>query len=183
MAPSNEPSDTALPDRYPPELEATVELEEGGTVAIRPIVPADASEIERAYRAADSGTLLHRFFTAAPHLGDKQIHYLADVDYDRRLALVAFDEDGHGVGIARYEGLTDPEQAEVAVVVHPDWRRRGIAVELLRRLEEPARQRGIAELIAVYLPENRAVASVFNRLGYAPPRLVEGLARVEKRIG
>ncbi len=41
---------------------------------------------------------------------------------------------------------------------------------------------GIAELIAVYLPENRAVARVFERLGYSSSRLADGMARVEKRI-
>lgn len=183
MTQRNDPSEIALPDGYPAQLEGVADLGEAGAITIRPILPADVAQIEKAYEEADSETLLHRFFTAAPNLGAKQIHYLAEVDYDHRLALVAFAEDGQGVGIARYEGLTDPKDAEVAVVVHPDWRRRGIASELLSRLEEPARQRGINELIAVYLPTNRAVAAVFDRLGYDKPRIKDGLARVEKRIG
>ena len=182
MAQSDEPIDTAVPEGYPSHLEGVADLAMGGRVAIRPIVPADVAEIERAYAEADSETLLHRFFTAAPHLGERQIHYLAEVDYERRLALVAFDDDGHGVGIARYEGLTDPTRAEVAVVVHAEWRRHGIATELLSRLEEPARQEGIDEFIAVYLPTNRAVAAVFEHLGYGRPKIVDGLARVEKHL-
>lgn len=183
MTENLDPADAARPEGYPSHLEAVANLGDGETITIRPIVPADVAEIERAYQAADSDTLFHRFFTAAPALSDKQIHYLAEVDYDRRLALVAFAEDGHGVGIARYEGLTDPARAEVAVVVHPDRRRLGIATELLGRLEQPARERGITELVAVYLPTNRAVAGVFERLGYGQPRIVDGLAQVEKQIG
>lgn len=173
---------STVPEGYPNDLEDRVTLADGSAVLFRPVLPSDASEIARAYAAADAETLFHRFFTAAPNIGEKQIHYLAEVDYQRRLALVALDDKEHGVGIARYEGLSDPNRAEVAVVVHPDWRRRGIATELLTRLEGPAHQRGIGELIAVYLPENRAVARVFDRLGYTPPRLVDGMARVEKRI-
>ncbi len=180
---TNDWTDTAPPTGYPADLEAVVVLRDGEEVMIRPILPADAAEIERAYQEADAETLLHRFFTAAPHIGDKEIHYLAEVDYDRRLALVAFSPEGRGVGVARYEGLSDTGRAEVAVVVHPDWRRRGIATELLRRLEEPARRRGIEEFVAVYLPANNAVAEVFRGLDYEPPRLVDGLVRVEKRIG
>ena len=172
-----------VPAGYPRELEASIHLADGTALTIRPILPTDADEMEAAYRAADAETLRHRFFTAAPHIGAKQIHYLADVDYDRRLALVAFSDGGEGVGIARYEGLGDPDTAEVAVVVHSDWRRRGIATELLRRLEAPARQRGIEEFEAVYLPENDAVAGVFDRIGYSPPVLEDGLVRVRKRIG
>lgn len=171
-----------VPDGYPSDLEDRVALADGSRVLFRPVLPSDATEIARAYAAADAETLFHRFFTAAPNIGNEQIHYLAEVDYQRRLALVAIDEEGNGVGIARYEGLTDPRRAEVAVVVHPDWRRRGIATEMLARLEGPARQRGVDDLIAVYLPENRAVAGVFDRLGYARPRLVDGMARVEKRM-
>ena len=171
-----------VPEGYPSELEAAVVLDDGAAVTFRPILPEDGTEIARAYAEADADTLFHRFFTAAPNIGEKQIHYLSEVDYKRRLALVALDADGHGVGIARYESLTDPAQAEVAVVVHSEWRRRGIATELLGRLEDPALRQGITELIAVYLPENRAVARVFELLGYSSPRLADGLARVEKRI-
>ena len=175
-------AEPTVPEGYPSDLESTVVLGDGSAVSFRPILPEDGTEIARAYAEADADTLFHRFFTAPPNIGEKQINYLSEVDYQRRLALVALDEDGHGVGIARYESLTDSTRAEVAVVVHADWRRRGIATELLGRLEDPARRRGIAELIAVYLPENRAVAAVFERLGYSSPRLADGLARVEKRI-
>ncbi len=177
------PADSELPIGYPRELEGHFELSDGRSVQIRPILPEDVDDIAEAIAHADSETLLHRFFTAAPHLSDKQIHYLAEVDYRRRLALVAADDEGQGVAVARYECHTGCAVAEVAVVVAPEWRTGGLATELLRRLEAPARENGFTELDAVYLPENRPIAKVFEHLGYSDQRIEDGLARVSKNLG
>lgn len=178
---SNE-SSGEMPSDYPTELEDLLELPDGRRVQIRPIRASDAPELAAAIEQADRETLIHRFFTAAPHLSEKQIHYLADVDYHRRLALVAVDEDGHGAAIARYESHPDSDVAEVAIVVAPEWRQQGLATELIRRLEAPARDRGVVAFDAVYLPENRAVAGVFRRLGYTEQRVEDGLAHVFKSL-
>lgn len=176
------PSDSELPIGYPRELEGHFELSDGRNVQIRPILPEDVDDLAEAIAHADSETLLHRFFTAAPHLSEKQIHYLAEVDYRSRLALVAADEEGQGVAVARYECHADCSVAEVAVVVAPEWRTGGLATELLHRLEEPARRNGFKELDAVYLPENRPIARVFERLGYSEQRIEDGVARVSKAL-
>ncbi|MEA2023401.1 MAG: GNAT family protein [Actinomycetota bacterium] len=177
------PGDSELPIGYPRELEGHFELSDGRKVQIRPILPKDVDDLAEAIAHADSQTLLHRFFTAAPHLSEKQIHYLAEVDYRRRLALVAADIDGRGVAVARYECHSDSTVAEVAVVVAPEWRSGGLATEMLRRLEAPARENGFTELDAVYLPENHPIARVFEHLGYSDQRIEDGLARVSKNLG
>ena len=176
------PTDSELPEGYPRELEGEFELSDGRNVRIRPILPADVDDLTEAIAHADSETLLHRFFTAAPHLSEKQIHYLAEVDYRRRLALVAADGEGRGVAVARYECHSNCSAAEVAVVVAPEWRTGGLATELLKRLEEPARKSGFSEFDAVYLPENRPIAKVFERLGYSEQHIEDGLARVSKPL-
>ncbi len=179
----NWPTDSELPTGYPRELEGDFDLSDGRNVRIRPILPEDVDDIAEAIEQADSETLLHRFFTAAPHLSAKQIHYLAEVDYRRRLALVAADSEGRGVAVARYECHTDSSVADVAVVVAPEWRSGGLATEMLHRLEAPARRNGFTTLDAVYLPENRPIAKVFERLGYSEQRIEDGVARVSKTLG
>ncbi|MCJ7781123.1 MAG: GNAT family N-acetyltransferase [Acidimicrobiia bacterium] len=176
------PIDSALPTGYPRELEGDFDLSDGRNVRIRPILPEDVDDLAEAIEQADSVTLLHRFFTAAPRLSEKQIHYLAEVDYRRRLALVAADSDGRGVAVARYECHADSNVAEVAVVVAPEWRSGGLATEMLRRLEGPARRNGFAVLDAVYLPENHPIAKVFRHLGYSEQRIEDGIARVSKPL-
>ena len=176
------PTDAELPIGYPKELEGHFDLSDGRNVRIRPILPEDVDDLADAIAHADSETLLHRFFTAAPNLSEKQIHYLAEVDYRKRLALVAADSDGRGVAVARYECHSGCTVAEVAIVVAPEWRSGGLATEMLRRLEAPARLNGFTELDAVYLPENRPIARVFEHLGYSEQRIEDGVARVSKTL-
>ena len=157
-------------------------LRDGRMVWIRPILPSDATEIAEAIETADRETLLHRFFTAVPHITDQQIHYLAEVDYHRRLALIARDDTGRGVAVARYECHPQSCNAEVAVAVDPEWRGQGLATELLRLLEDPARENGFEAIDAVYLPDNHAVGKVFANLGYSPVRIEDGIAMVSKAL-
>ena len=171
-----------MPEGYPRELEGELVLRDGRKVWVRPILPTDADDLAQAIAEADSETLLHRFFTAAPNISDKQIHYLSEVDYRKRLALVAADEDGRGVAISRFESHPEGPIAEVAIVVAPEWRSSGLATSMLRRLEEPARARNFTMLDAVYLPENRAVARVFEHLEYSDPRIDDGVVRVTKAL-
>ncbi len=174
------PTDAELPESYPEHLEDSFEVSDGRMVWVRAILPSDVDDLAEAIERADRETLLHRFFTAAPHITDRQIHYLAEVDYRRRLALIGRDTQGEGVAVARYECHPDSNTAEVAVAVDPGWRRLGIATELLRRLEDPARENGVESLDAVFLPNNHAVARVFEHLGYSPARIEDGLASVSK---
>lgn len=152
------------PPGYPEHLERTLGLENGETITIRPIVPSDAVHIRTALETADSETLYRRFFTARPKFSDDTIDYLARVDYRRRLALVAFASGGP-IAIARYEADADPDEAEIAFVVSPDWRGLGIADTLGRMLIEEAGKNQVRRIIAYYLPTNESAARLLERLG------------------
>ena len=166
MVPST--TDQELPQGYPEHLGGPLSCTTGGRSGFARSCRPTPTEIAEAIESADRETLLHRFFTAAPHITNQQIHYLAEVDYQRRLALIARDDDGRGVAVARYECHPQSCIAEVAVAVDPGWRGQGLATELLRLLEEPARENGFDALDAVYLPDNHAVARVFQNLELQP---------------
>ena len=170
------------PSGYPTELEQSRGLKDGRTAFVRPIVPADELNIEREWRQADAETLYQRFFTARPKLDARRLHALVHVDYRWRLALVAFSGDGQGVGVARYEGLPWGERAEIALVVHPAWRRVGLASALLGLLVEAARARGIRRLTALCLQDNQAMAALLERFGFELPPADAGIATAIKTL-
>lgn len=168
------------PDTYPVELVADVDLADGRSVHVRPIVPSDAPALAAALAGADAETLRLRFLGWRPVLDDATLRHLVEVDYRWRLALVAFDSAGGGVGIARYEGRPREEAAEIAVAVAPDWRNVGLGSRLLTMLGEAAVARGIRRFVAFYLEDNHDVEGLVKASGLPHrSRLSRGVVEAE----
>ena len=88
-------------------------------------------------------------------------HWLQSLQ--KGISLVAVDGDrvsGHLVMIPK--GVL----AEMAVFVHPDYRRQGVATELLERAKAEARQRNLASLWVVVESENYAALQGFHKAGF-----------------
>lgn len=147
---------------YPAGLEADIRLADGRRVHVRPILPSDAPALREAIEQADEETIRLRFLGGRPPLTPALLRHLTEVDYDRRLALVAFDPSGRGVGIARYEGREGSAEAEIAVAVAPEWRGVGLATRLLALLGHAAIVRGVERFTASYYSENRAVSELIE---------------------
>lgn len=170
------------PPGYPAHLERVLTLRDGRRVDIKPIVPSDAADLQAAAAEADDETLYMRFFTVRPRLSARQLRHLTEVDYRARLALVARDEAGAGVAIARYESQPGSDTAEVAVVVDPGWRRVGLAAALLAMLEEAARDAGINRLTALHLADNGPAAAMLTAAGFGAPVVDDGVATVVRDL-
>jgi RimJ/RimL family protein N-acetyltransferase len=173
------PAPADLPPGYPREYERRLRLRDGRTVAIRPVIPADAPQLATAILTADPDTLRRRFLGGPPHVTPALVARLTTLDYVRRFALAAADErTEQGVAIARYEAM-DHGVAELAVVVDPAWRRVGLATALIELLAQAALDRGIHEFSASYLAENRPVAALAALTGGAGRQMIhEGIAEV-----
>lgn len=160
-----------LPPGYPAALEREVELLDGRRVHLRPILPSDAPQLRDAIARADPETLRRRFLGARPPVKDSDIARLTQVDYRDRMAVVALDEDGQGVGIARYDAAEslDPDEpgrtAEIAVAVDPAWRHVSLATCLLRALAERAATVGIRHFHAEFFADNLDVVELLAESG------------------
>jgi GNAT superfamily N-acetyltransferase len=111
-----------------------------------------------------------RFLSHRENLTDAELRYLIEVDHHHHEALVALQGD-RIVGVCEYVREPGrPSVGHVSIVVAEDWRRRGVADELLSELCERARRAGIHRLEGRALPHNRAALElVRGREGTVAP--------------
>jgi acetyltransferase len=142
----------------------------GAPIKIRPLRRDDAQREIAFIDSLSERSRYFRLFTPLKSLSPQLLGQFMDVDYDRRMALVATVGEGVKeafVGVARY-GATDlPTRAELAVTVTDAWQRRGIATLLIRALLRYARTHGFRELTGVVLPQNHAMLALARSLGFS----------------
>jgi RimJ/RimL family protein N-acetyltransferase len=159
-------------------------LRSGQEVAIRPIEPSDEEELRAFVRRLSPESRRFRFFAPIQELSDGFAYRLTHVDAVTRDALVATLPGETAIrAVGRFDRVDD-ESVEVAFTVEDSMQGQGLATELLWLLAERARDFGYRKLVAVVLPENRKMLSVFHDCGLpCVTRWEEGNVRVELELG
>jgi len=159
--PSSDP-----PAPYPKELERDIELRDGTRLHVRPIRSSDAPRLIEHYGRLSTHSAYQRFFTVMKRLPPDWARILADVDYRRRLALIAEGgpaDEPELIAVARYEPTDSEDTAEVAFAVLDDWQGKGIGVVLLKDLLAAAAARGIRQFRAYVLADNTRMLDLLRR--------------------
>ena len=143
-------------------FDRTFTLPSGERLRMRPIRPDDEPRLSELYDRLSQDSRYQRFFTVMRRLPPDWAHFLANVDYDRRFALVLEDLSAPTtslIGVARYEP-TDAGVPEIALVVEDRWQRRGLGTMLLAELFRAAADNGITEVRAWVLADNRRMLRI-----------------------
>ncbi len=144
---------------------ADVVLNDGGTVHVRPIEPADAAALQGFHSRQSSESQYYRYFSAKARLTDVEAGRFSDVDLVDRGALVV-EEGDEMVAWASYERFSGRDDADVAFHVDGAQQGRGMATLLLEHLGAMARAAGIRRFTAEVLADNRPMLAVFARTGW-----------------
>jgi RimJ/RimL family protein N-acetyltransferase len=146
-------------------------LTDGTTIRIRPVRPDDKPRFRDAFANLERGSIYRRFLSYKKELTDADLEHATEVDFDRVVALIATVGSGDAETIiagARYVSEPGPDShcnAEIAFLVEEDYQRRGIAGCLLDRLVRIACAKGLSQLHADVLANNRPMLTVFERSG------------------
>lgn len=149
-------------------------LRDGSRVRLRPIRPDDEASLVALYDRLSRHSAYQRFFTVMRRLPPDWAHYLANVDYQQRLALVAVEPATDAiVGVARYETTSEPNTVEVAFVVQDAWQNRGLGTRLFADLMAAAKLNGVERFRAWVLADNRRMLDLIARFGVIAERRLE----------
>ena len=141
-----------------------VTLKDGTTAVLRPIRPEDEPELSALYARLSPETAYQRFFTVMARLPPSWAHILANVDYERRMAIVAVGPDNELIAVARYDLDEAGSEAEIAIVVQDQWQGKGLGTMLMAELLGYAEAKGIRRFRADVLTENRRMLDMLGRL-------------------
>jgi len=156
---------TVYPDTY---IEDVV-LKDGTRVTLRPIRSDDAARLQQGFLMLTPQTIYLRFLDFAKELSDKQACFLAEVDYQQRMALVGvIQEEGEErlVAVARYDTLPNrPGLAEAAIVVRDDYQNRGLGTQIMLSLIRYACAHGVQAFIATVHNANLGIMQFIRKSG------------------
>jgi 4-oxalocrotonate tautomerase family enzyme len=154
-----------------------VTLNDGSEVSIRPIQPGAERVLIQAFKRLSPESVYQRFFSPLRELPAYLVRHLANVDYVKRLALIAespVDGKADPVGIARYDATQDPGVVELALVVVDEWQRRGLGRILLRSIMSAAAGNGFHCFRGNVLWENHAMLQLLDTECNIHARKAEG---------
>ncbi len=180
LAPASQPKPRA--EAYPVDLEGTLVDAEGTSLFVRPIRPADEDLLRELFYSHSEQTIYHRYGHSLRRLPPELMHDLVNVDFDRDMAIAAFDRKGPGqkmLAVARYFGDAHGGAPEVAVTVHDEHQSRGIGKLMFKRLAAIGQRRGHQEFWGFVQGDNPRMLRVFHALGGpVETTLEEGVYRV-----
>ncbi len=149
-------------------------MTDGTQVTIRPIQPEDEALMVKFHKSLSNRTVRLRYFysySLSARTAHERLSRICFVEPDRETVLVAEHKDPNSatheiVGVGRLSKLPESNDAEAALLVTDRYQRRGLGIELLRRLIEIAREQKLDRVVAEILGENLAMQILVKRLGF-----------------
>jgi len=151
---------------YPKHLEKRITLDNGLSLLVRPIRPEDEPAMLELIAKSSLDDLRRRFFAPIKTLPHETAARMTQIDYDREMALIAVNDAGEMLGVARLTADPQFETCEYAAMVRTDHQGIGLGRALMSELIDHARSRGLKRMFGYVLTENRPMLALCHDLGF-----------------
>jgi acetate---CoA ligase (ADP-forming) len=151
-------------------------LREGTTLRLRAAVKDDAAGLLAFVERLSPESRYFRFH-GLPPVGPRLVEPFLDPDWDERGTLVgtlASEAGERIVALGTWSRLRDKSAAEAAFAVDDEFQGHGIGTRLVEQLAGLAAEAGIERFVAEVLPSNLSMLRVFERVGFAVTRELDG---------
>ncbi len=155
--------------KYSRAYRERVTLADGTPIEIGAVLPSDKDTLAAGFARLSPESRRRRFFTTKTGLTEEELRYLTEFDGVNHYALGALSvpDDGagaEGIGVARLvRSETEPETAELSIVVVDDWQCRGVGSLLLQHIVAAAAERDIKCIRATALTDNPQIRELLER--------------------
>ncbi|AIW21373.1 bifunctional acetate--CoA ligase family protein/GNAT family N-acetyltransferase [Vibrio coralliilyticus] len=154
---------------YPVEYEEKIELRDGDTILMRPILPEDEPGHADFINNVSKEDLYKRFFSDVGEFNHEALANLTQIDYDREMAFVAvanYDSEPKIIGVSR--ALINPENtdAEFAILIRSDLKGKGLGKILMNKIIAYCRHKGTKQISGMTMPTNRGMLMLAQKLGF-----------------
>ena len=170
---------------YPTKYITHWQLSEGTEVLLRPIRPEDEPAEHEMLSSLSEETLRTRFFSTIKDISHEWLILFCNIDYDRHMAIVAeVQENGKKkmIGVARLIMNPDLTSGELAVLVHDRFQGKGLGHKLVEVLIGIAREKGLENIRAEVLTDNKRMLTVLRRLGFTTHWLPGGTSEAVLKL-
>ncbi len=154
---------------YPERLIKPATLSDGSEVLLRPIKPEDEPMWLELLASCSKESIYSRFRYDFFYDAHEIATQFCFIDYDRETAIVAEIEEGGKkklIGVGRLIADPDVVISEYAVLVTDAWQHKDLGYILTSYCLDIALQAGITRVVAETTKENKAMVSVFRKLGF-----------------
>ncbi|MET8703064.1 GNAT family N-acetyltransferase [Kitasatospora sp. NPDC004723] len=142
-----------------PDVRARLSLPAGADLTVRRADAADKEAALAMHHRCSPDTLRKRYHGPVRD-ADRYLDHLLDARHGQTLAV----ETADGRIVALGHLMWDDEGAEVAVLVEDAWQRRGLGLDLMRRMSALALEAGVDTVYAVTQSSNSGLIATMRRL-------------------
>ena len=173
---------------YPSQYVWTAKMKDGTPIIIRPIRPEDEPLMVDFHQTLSEESVYLRYFhmiALGQRVAHERLTRICFNDYDREIALVAQHQDKKTgkrtiLGVGRLSKEPGMETAQFAILISDQFQRRGLGIELLRRLVQIGRAEKLKRITAEILPENLGMQAVSEQIKFKLKHSgTEGMVRAE----